>query len=93
MLTNQMFTLITRLIFSRWTSDYAEHASPYEDSIWARLGPLRLSVNSCFVLDHADASVSMHLPLPGGKLSVSYTVCRGGELVRRPGWVVDWRQA
>lgn len=92
MLTNWMFTFITRLIFSRWARDYAEHSSPYEDSIGASLGLLRLTVNSCFVLDHGDASVNVSLPLLGGRLVLGYTVCRGEEQVRAAGWELLWQE-
>jgi hypothetical protein len=92
MITNWMFAFITRLIFSRWAREYAEHSSPCEDSVWADLGPLRLAFNSCFVLDHEDARVSVHLPLPGGRLVMDYTVCRGEEQVRPAGWTVRWER-
>ena len=91
MLNERIFTLITRLITSRWVRQYAEHHSPYEDSAMACLGPFQLSTNDCFVLDHHDASVSLHLPLPGGYLRLSYTVCQGAEQIRQPGWSA-WRQ-
>ena len=46
MLNERIFTLITRLIYGRWTRHYDEHHSPYEDSLTACLGPLRLSANT-----------------------------------------------
>ncbi|MBK7916751.1 MAG: hypothetical protein IPJ94_10940 [Chloroflexi bacterium] len=55
-------------------------------------GPLRLSANYCFVLDHRDAGVSLTLPLPGGKLHLSYTVCLGDEPIRPSGWAVRWQR-
>ena len=91
MLNERIFTLITRLMTSRWARRDDEHHSPYEDSAMARLGPFQLSTNDCFVLDHHDAAVSLHLPLPGGYLRLSYTVCQGAEQIRQPGWSA-WRQ-
>lgn len=88
MFTESIFSLITHLMTSRWAQERNEHHSPYEDSVIARLGPFRLSANYCFVLDHRDANVSLTLPLPGGKLHLSYTVCQGEEQVRQPGWNV-----
>ena len=59
---------ITRLVFtlicSRWAGDYAAHHDAYEDSTTARIGLLHLDTAHCFVLDHADASISIHLPTP-----------------------------
>jgi hypothetical protein len=86
MVYEKIFSLITRLMTSRWAQERDEHHSPYEDSVTARLGPLRLSANYCFVLDHQDASVSLALPLPHGRLHLRYTVCLGEEQVRRTGW-------
>ncbi len=88
MFTEYIFTGIARLMTSRWARERDEHHSPYEDSLTARLGPLRLSANYCFVLDHRDASVSLTLPLPCGQLHLSYTVCLGEEQVRQTGWNV-----
>ena len=92
MLNERIFTLITRLIYGRWARHYDEHHSPYEDSTMASLGPFRLSANECFVLDHRDAGVSLTLPLPGGKLHLSYTACLGEEPVRWAGWSVWWQR-
>ena len=86
MRNERIFSLITRLITSRWAREHSEHHSPYEDSVTARLGPCRLSANYCFVLDHRDAGVSLTLPLPGGKLHLSYIVCLGKEPIRPSGW-------
>jgi hypothetical protein len=82
----KIFSLITRLMACHWAQARSEHHSPYEDSVTARLGPLRLSANYCFVLDHQDAGVSLALPLPRGQLHLRYTVCLGEEQVRRSGW-------
>jgi hypothetical protein len=91
MFTQILFRLIARLTFSRWARDYEEHHSPYEESCAARIGPLRLSVNYCFVLDHRDASIELGLPTFWGRLRLSYMVCLGEEQVRQPGFSV-WRQ-
>ena len=90
MLNERIFTLITRLIYGRWTRHYDEHHSPYEDSTLASLGPFRLSANYCFVLDHRDAGFS--LTLPGGKLYLSYTVYLGDEPIRPSGWAAWWQR-
>ena len=92
MVTERVFTLISRLVFSRWARHYDEHHGPYEEACAANLGPLRLSANYCFVLDHRDAGVSLTLPLPGGKLHLSYTVCLGDEPIRPSGWAVRWQR-
>ncbi len=93
MLNERIFTLITRLIYGRWARHYDEHHSPYEDSTMASLGPFRLSANYCFVLDHRDTGVSLMLPLPGGKLYLSYTVCLGDEPIRPSGWAARWQRS
>ncbi|MBK8986302.1 MAG: hypothetical protein IPM39_09510 [Chloroflexi bacterium] len=92
MLTERIFNLIIRLMACGWASRYDEHHSPYEDACLARLGPFRLSANYCFVLDHQDASVSLTLPLPGGKLHLSYTICLGEEPIRQSGWAAWWQR-
>ena len=92
MVTERVFTLISRLVFSRWARHYDEHHGPYEEACAANLGPLRLSANYYFVLDHRDAVVSLTLPLPGGKLHLSYTVCLGDEPIRPSGWRAWWQR-
>jgi len=100
MLTDKLFDLITRLLRSRLARGYAEHHGACEVAGHARLGPLHLSRNSCFVLDHEDAAVSLTIPIPYPKdgrlhrarLDICYRVCRGTEPVRRSGpEVVVWR--
>ena len=96
LLDQQMFRLIARLISSRWACSHELYLGAYEDACAARLGPLHLEVNQSFVLDHEDASVSLHLPLPSrwlgstgrswGKLHLGYRVCLGEEVIRRPGF-------
>jgi hypothetical protein len=92
MLTERIFTLITRLMTSRWARHYDEHHSPYEDCTMASFGPFQLTANYCFVLDHRDAGVSLTLPLPGGKVYLSYTVCLGEEPIRQSGWRAWWQR-
>jgi hypothetical protein len=87
-----LFRLITRLTFSRWARDYAEHHSPYEECCTARLGPLQLAANYCFVLDHRDASASLILPMFWGRLQLTYMVCLGTEQVRQPGFSTWWQK-
>jgi hypothetical protein len=68
---------------------YEEHHSSTEDSYTARLGPLHLEVNDCFVLDHADASLSLQLRTPWGRVTAGLMACLGEEPVRRPGLFID----
>ncbi|MCA9987497.1 MAG: hypothetical protein KDE59_24480 [Anaerolineales bacterium] len=92
----QMFRLIARLISSRWARGNELYLGAYEDACAARLGPLHLEVNQSFVLDHEDASVSFHLPLPShrtgstgrswARLHLGYRVCLGEEVIRQPGF-------
>lgn len=86
MFARYLFTLITRLIGSRLVTDYVERNGAQEDTCTARLGPLHLAVNRCFVLDHEDAEVGARIPLPGGELRLGYVVCRGEDEIRRPGF-------
>jgi hypothetical protein len=86
MFAQRLFNLVSRLVFSRWARDYEEHHGPCEDSCAARLGPLHLEVNHCFVLDHDDAFISLHVPTLWGKLHLGYVVCLGEDEIRRPGF-------
>ena len=96
MFAQLMFRLIVRLISSRWARSHELYLGAYEDACAARLGPLHLEVNQSFVLDHQDASVSLHLPLPSrwlgstgrswARLHLGYRVCLGEEVIRRPGF-------
>ena len=79
------YRLIIRLIFCRLIHDYEEHHGAAEDTYAARIGPLFFEVNDCFVLDHADASISLRMPSPWGLLEVGVQACIGEEQVRRPG--------
>jgi hypothetical protein len=92
MFNQLLFTLIIRLISSPWARDYDEHHSPYEECCTARLGPLDVSVNYCFVLDHRDASVSLTLPTFWGRLQLTYMVCLGQEQVRQTGFSTWWQE-
>ncbi|MCA9960890.1 MAG: hypothetical protein KC443_17740, partial [Anaerolineales bacterium] len=89
MFRQYLFNWISRLIFRR---GYEEHHGQCEDAYAARLGPLHLEINRCFVLNHEDAFVSLCLPLPmqranssswgWGKLFVGYVVCLGEDEIR-----------
>jgi hypothetical protein len=94
-----LFTLIYRLLFSRWAGDYDEQHSAWEGSYSGRLGPLHLDLNDCFVLDHRDAAISLCLPYPcreraggrwgrrrWGQVRLSYVVALGQEQIRPSGW-------
>ena len=91
MLQDVVFALIVRLLASRWVRDYHEHNGRCEDTNSARLGPLHLVANYCFVLDHADTGVTLRLPLPRRQVEVGFTACQGTEPIRRPCWF--WRTA
>jgi len=86
MFTQRLFNLVSRLIFSRWARGYEEHHGACEDACAARLGPLHLEVNRCFVLDHDDAFINIRVPLPRRKLHLGYVVCLGEDEIRRPGF-------
>ncbi|MCL4267263.1 MAG: hypothetical protein KJ069_29060 [Anaerolineae bacterium] len=103
-----MAGLVSHLIFSRWARGYEEHHGACEDAYTARIGPLHLEVNQCFVLDHQDASVCLQIPTPlrqaqslhrasrggwqWGKWRLGYMVCLGEEQIRQPGFIFQWRQ-
>ena len=86
MFAQRLFNLVSRLIFSRWARGYEEHHGACEDAYAARLGPLHLAVNRCFVLDHDDAFISIRVPIPRGKLHLGYVVCLGADEIRQPGF-------
>ncbi len=102
MFMQHLFNLVCRLIFSRWARDYEEHHGQYENAYAARLGPLHLEVNRCFVLEHDDAFISIRVPIPvrhaqsqrrasrggwlWGKLHLGYVVCLGEDELRQPGF-------
>jgi len=87
---------ITRLIFtlihSRWARDYVEHHGAYEDSCVARIGLLHLDTAHCFVLDHADAAISIQIPTPWGELRLGYTATEGEDSIRQSGWEARWQK-
>lgn len=93
-----LFTLVSRVICSRWVRDYAEQHWPCEDAYTARLSVLHLEVNRCFVLDHDDAGISTHLPVlirhaqswHWSRLYLGYVVCLGAETIRQPGYYRRW---
>ena len=88
-LSQQFYALVCRLIAGRLARDYTEHHGSTEDSYVARIGPLQLEVNDCFVLDHADATMSLQLRTPWGRVTAGVMACLGAEQVRRPGLFVD----
>ncbi|MCP4422172.1 MAG: hypothetical protein GY805_36635 [Chloroflexi bacterium] len=50
-------------------------------------------MNHCFVLDHEDASITVHIPTLRGKLHIGYVVCQGSEQIRQPGFYTYWQAA
>jgi hypothetical protein len=86
MFAQRLFNLISRLIFSRWARGYEEHHGSCEDAYAARVGPLHLEVNRCFVLDHDDAFISLRVPTLWGRLHLGYVVCLGEDEIRQPGF-------
>ena len=94
-LTLFLFTLIYRLLFSRWARGYRHYHDPCEDAHSSRIGPVRLYVNECLVLDHQDGSIGLCLPYPCRKqtggwrwthVRLVYTVAVGTEQIRPSGW-------
>lgn len=100
MFTKRIFTLISRLILSCWTDSYEEHSNAWEETVFARLGPLYLESNDVFVLDHADRYLGICLPLPwceNGRwqrhiLQIGYRAWRGEEQVRQAGIEMLWKR-
>lgn len=108
MFAQRVFTLLSRLISSRWAHDYEAHYGAYEDAYVARIGPLHLEVNRCIVLDHDDAYMSIRIPVPlrraqalnqanrgswgWGQLHLGYGVCLGEDVIRQPGFYVRWQK-
>ncbi len=84
--------LVFTLIYSRQASDYTEHHGAYEDSCAARIGPLHLDTAHCFVLDYADASISIHLPTPWGELRLGYIATEGEDKIRQSGLYARWQK-
>ena len=87
---------ITRLVFtlihSRWAGDYAAHHDAYEESCAARIGIFHLDTAHCFVLEHADASISIQIPTPWGELRLDYTATEGEDNIRQSGWEARWQK-
>jgi hypothetical protein len=100
MFAQRLFNLVSHLIFSRWARGYEEHHGACEDVYAAHIGPLHLEVNRCFVLDHDDACISIHIPTPlrhaqgwhWGKLHLGYVVCLGEDKIRKPGFYTYWQK-
>ena len=84
-LSHLFYCLVVRLIFCRLARDYEEHHGAAEDTYAARIGPLFFEVNDCFVLDHADASISLQAQTFWGRLVLGVQACVGEEQIRRPG--------
>ena len=83
-LSHLFYQLVIRLIFCRLARNYEEHHGAAEDTYAARIGPLFFEANDCFVLDHADASVSLQLQTCWGWLVLGVHACIGEEQVRQP---------
>jgi hypothetical protein len=92
MLSQLVFTLVSVLLHSRLARAYAEHYGPQEESYSARIGPVEVSQNDCFVLDHTDANLAIPLSTRWGRLTVRLTACRGTEQIRRPGLFLKWQR-
>jgi hypothetical protein len=90
MITKYLFTLFPRLIFSRLARNFVEHHGACESAFSAWVGPLRLEVNQCHVLDHEDVVIGAEIPTPFGKLEIAYVSCRGKEQIREPGFQFHW---
>jgi len=90
-ISHLVYHFIARLLFCRLAGNYEEQHTSTEDSLTARIGPLRLELNECFVLDHADAGISadvdfgMSLPFWRSVITLGLRVCVGSEQIREPG--------
>jgi hypothetical protein len=92
-----IFNLVCFLVFSRWARGYEEHHGACEEACTARIGPIYLEINRCFVLDHDDAFISLRIPTCGaptlrGRLEVGYVACLGQDEIRRPGFYQHWHR-
>jgi hypothetical protein len=92
MLSQLVFPLVSVLLHSRLARAYAEHHGPQEESYSARIGPIQVSQNDCFVLDHTDANLTIPLSTRWGRLTVRLTACRGAEQIRQPGLSLKWQR-
>jgi hypothetical protein len=90
MFTQHLFALVTRLIFSRLARGFIEHHGACETAYSAHIGPLRLEVNQCHVLDHEDVVIGTQIPTFWGKLEIAYLVCWGEDRIRKPGFNFVW---
>jgi hypothetical protein len=106
MITKTLFVLIPRLIFSRLARNFVDHHGACESAYSARVGPLRLEVNQCHVLDHEDVVIGSHVPIPlrqalslhrasrggwtWGRLEFTFMACRGEEQIRESGFQFHW---
>jgi hypothetical protein len=98
MITQHLFALVPRLIFSRLARNFTEHHGVCESAFSAWVGPLRLEVNQCHVMAHEDVVIGTEIPIPLrqaqgvalGKLEVAYVSCRGEEQIREPGFRCHW---
>lgn len=84
-LSHLFYRLVARLIFCRHARGYREYHTSGEDVYAARVGPLHFEINDCFVLDHADASISLRPRTPWGLVVLGVQACIGEEQVRQPG--------
>lgn len=92
MLSQILFTLVSVLLHSRLARAYAEYQGSQEASYSARIGPIQVSQNDCFVLDHTDANLAIPLSTRWGRLTVRLTACRGTEQIRQSGLFFDWQR-
>jgi hypothetical protein len=106
MITQHLFALVIRLIFSRLARNFTEHHGACESAFSAWVGPLHLEVNQCHVLDHEDVVIGTEIPIPlrqaqslhrasrggwaFGKLEFAFVACRGEERIREPGFQFHW---
>ena len=84
-LSHLFYRLVVRLIFCRLACKYQEYHMAGEDVYAARVGPLHVEVNDCFVLDHAAASISLRAQTRWGLVTLGVQACVGEEQIRRPG--------
>jgi hypothetical protein len=90
MFTQYLFALVPRLIFSRLARNFVDHHGACESAYSAWVGPLRLEVNQCHVLDHEDVVIGSHIPTLWGRLEFTFMACRGEEQIRERGVQCHW---
>lgn len=97
-LTELVFRVVPRLIANCPPGQVQECHTAWEESLSARLGPIRFECNHAFVLDHSDTYLGVYLPTLHrrdggwyrGHLNIGYCACHGEDQVRQSGFSWLW---